>query len=333
MDVADRVRECVTNGIGGANFTSVHGVDGRKLAEIIRLPPMQGEAQWIGAQFAQTPALRAAVTLGLGELAVPGQPSVAVPLCPLGQLGDLGPDRKRIHEGFTVSETDWSPYPSFWNHDSKTVKSIRQQPNSWLTPWADSPRGPDYGPRLLWPRSGRIFLVERVRTTTHRMLAIGFDVAALGNTWWAFKSDLSSEQEKALLLWLNSTPSILMMLARRVTTEGAWMQVKQPQWAAMPVLDVRNLPAETLTRLAGDYDALCSKELLALAKLDVDPIRGGIDDALSAALGLPDMKPLRQLLTREPGLTGQSLSPKPGQTALFSEAELRQDVAAQLRLI
>jgi hypothetical protein len=165
------------------------------------------------------------------------------------------------------------------------------------------------------------------------VLGIGFDEAVLGNTWWALKSDLYPEQEKSLLLWLNSTPSLLMMLAHRVTTEGAWMQVKQPQWAAMPVLDVRNLPAQTLSRLADDYDALSAKELLALAKLDVDPIRREIDDALSAALGLPDMKPLRQLLSREPGLTGNSLSPKPEQAALLSDIEIRQDVATQLRLI
>lgn len=333
MDVADRVRECIASGLDETGVASVRGTGGRKLAEIIQLPPTHGDAQWIGAQFAQSPTLRAAVSLGQGELAVPGHAPIELPLCALDVLGDLGPDRKRIHEGFTVSDTEWSPYPTFWNHDSKTVTSIGQQPNSWLSPWAASPRGADYGPRLLWPRAGRILLVERVRTTTHRVLGIGFDEVVLGNTWWALKSDLDPEQEKALLLWLNSTPSLLMMLAHRVTTEGAWMQVKQPQWAAMPVLDVRNLPAETLSRLADDYDALRDKELLALAKLDIDPIRGEIDNALSTALDLPDMTSLRQLLAREPGLTGNSLSPKPGQPALFSDADLKQDVATQLRLI
>lgn len=318
LDVADRVRECVANIHESGGFASVRGIGGRKLAEIARLPPAQGDEQWIGVQFAQFKTLQAAISLSRGCLAVPGQPPVELPLCALDVLGNLGPDCKRIHEGFMVSDAEWSPYPSFWNHDAKAVTSIRQRPNSWLSPWAESPRGADYGPRLLWPRAGRILLVERVRTTTHRVLAVRFDRNVLGNTWWAFKSSLLPEQEKALLLWLNSTPSLLMMLARRVTTEGAWMKVKQPQWAAMPVLDVRNLPAETLSRLADDYDALCDKELLALAKLDVDPIRARIDDALSAALGLPDVAPLRELLAREPGLTGTSLSRKPEQTEMFS---------------
>ncbi|TXF11562.1 hypothetical protein FR698_09490 [Pelomicrobium methylotrophicum] len=111
------------------------------------------------------------------------------------------------------------------------------------------------------------------------------------------------------------------------------MHVKKPQWSAMPVLDVRNLSPEIVSRLADDYDALCDKELLALAKLDVDPIRARIDDALSDALGLPDLAPLRELLAREPGLTGTSLSRKPEQTEMFSGVKDARGAAAQLRLI
>ncbi|MDR3221798.1 MAG: SAM-dependent methyltransferase [Candidatus Accumulibacter sp.] len=308
MDVADRVRE---GGNGGALLagTSIHGGEGQKLAEIVQLEAPLGEAQWIGVQFAQTLTLKAAVLLEQGQLEVPGQTPVAVPLCALDRIGTLGPDRKRIHEGFKVSETDWSPYPSFWNHGATAVTQIGQKPNSWLSPWTESPRGADYGQRLLWPRAGRILLVERLWPITHRVLAVGFNEAVLGNTWWALKSNMSIEQEKALLLWLNSTPSLLLLLSRRVATRSAWMQIKQPQWAAMPVLDVRHLPAKTLARLAAAYDALSERELQALAKLDSDPVRAEIDAELSAAFNAPDMKPLRQLLAREPGLTGKNPAP------------------------
>jgi hypothetical protein len=268
-----------------------------------------------------------------GKLIVPGQSASPVGLCSLEELGSLGPDRKRVHEGFTTSETDWSPYPAFWNHDAKKVLSLKQSPNTWLTPWEQSPRGPDYGPRLLWPRAGRILLVERVRTTTHRVLAVGFDQVVLGNTCWPLRTELTPEQEKVLLLWLNSTPALLLMLSRRVTTEGAWMQVKQPAWATMPVLDVRTLPASSLAQLAAAYDAVCTKKLLALAKLDSDPVRAEIDGALSATLGFPDMGLLRQLIAREPGLTGKGLSHKPGQATLFPEADDKIVPSPQLRLL
>jgi hypothetical protein len=49
-------------------------------------------------------------------------------------------------------------------------------------------------------------------------------------------------------------------------------------------------------------------------------------------LGLPDMKPLRQLLAREPGLTGQGLSAQPGQATLFSAPDSESAEPLQLRL-
>jgi hypothetical protein len=333
MDVAERIRGCQPARLASKGTTSLLGAEGRKLAEVVTLPPAKGTDQWVGVQFAQTLALRTAVMLEEGKLIVPGQSASPVGLCSLEELGSLGPDRKRVHEGFTTSETDWSPYPAFWNHDAKKVLSLKQSPNTWLTPWEQSPRGPDYGPRLLWPRAGRILLVERVRTTTHRVLAVGFDQVVLGNTCWPLRTELTPEQEKVLLLWLNSTPALLLMLSRRVTTEGAWMQVKQPAWATMPVLDVRTLPASSLAQLAAAYDAVCTKKLLALAKLDSDPVRAEIDGALSATLGFPDMGLLRQLIAREPGLTGKGLSHKPGQATLFPEADDKIVPSPQLRLL
>ena len=89
------------------------------------------------------------------------------------------------------------------------------------------------------------------------------------------------------------------------------MQVKKPAWAAMPVLDVRVLSDSQAASLAAAYDALCDRELRALAQLNVDPVRRAMDEALSAALGLPDLSPLREMLAREPGLTGKSAMGRP----------------------
>ncbi|PQJ95453.1 hypothetical protein CXB77_14745 [Chromatium okenii] len=311
LDLSRRIRDLTPATLTEQTITPLRDLDGYTLGEVIALPASVGEAQWIGAQFAQTWTLRTAALLGTGNLVVPGKPPVTLPLCAVSELGKLGPDQKRIHEGFKVAKHDWSPYQGFWDHNSKIVTTMAQKPNSYLTLWIQSPRGADYGSRLLWPRAGKILLAERLRTNTHRVMAVGFDRPVLGNSWWALQTELSPAQEKVLLLWLNSTPALVLLLSRRVTTQGAWMKVKQPAWAAMPVLDVRALPPATLEQLAADYDRLCEQPLLALAKLAVDPHRIAIDDALAAALGLPDLQPLRELLAREPGLTGVGLFCKP----------------------
>jgi hypothetical protein len=314
LDLAARLASKKPVSISDKGIMSIRSGRG-KMAEIVSTPASVGENNWTGALFAQTELFRTCFNLQAGNLVIPGIKEIfSLPLCHLSEIGALGPDRKRIHEGFNVSKEDWSPYPSFWDHDSTTVVSISQQPNSHLLVWQESPRGPDYGPHL-WERSGRILLVERVRTNTHRVLGIGFDHNILGNTWWALKSnDLTKNQEKTLLLWLNSSISLLLFFGRRVVTQGAWMQMKQPAWLSMPVLDVRALTDLQLEALSKAYDSLANRELLALAKLDNDPARAAIDKAICSALDLPDLDKLRELISREPGLSG-----KPINTALPQE--------------
>jgi uncharacterized protein YqgV (UPF0045/DUF77 family) len=311
LDLANRIVHVgapVT--IEGAGLTTISGPAG-KLGEVLTLPPATGEQNWVGALFAQSDLLRVLWALESGSLRIPGQAEpAAIPVCRLGALGALGPDRKRIHEGFTVTTDDWTPYPGFWGHDSTRVRTIAQQPNSRLSVWLDSPRGPTYGPHL-WERAGRILLVERLWPITHRVLAVSFEEEILGNTWWALKpADLTREQEKALLLWLNSSLALLLYFGRRVVTRSAWMQMKQPAWASMPVLDVRALSAAQIDGLAAQYDALADQNLEPLAQLACDPVRRSIDHALSEALGIPDLSSIRELLEREPGLTAQDIAPR-----------------------
>ncbi|HOE18880.1 MAG TPA: hypothetical protein PLU95_08685 [Syntrophales bacterium] len=166
--------------------------------------------------------------------------------------------------------------------------------------------------------------MERIWTITHRVLAVGFNENVLGNTWWALDGQgLGPKHEQALLLWLNCSLSILSFYGRRVITRSAWMQMKKPAWHNMPVLDVKSLSDEQLDDLSNAYDKLASQELQAIAMLSSDPVRAAIDEAICSALKLPDLKLIREYLSREPGLTGKSLNrgiPKT-QTALELEEE------------
>jgi hypothetical protein len=310
LDLATRITDqAAPVDISGLGFTSILSPSG-KLGEIVTTPVPEGEGNWSGALFAQTELFRAFWQLKAGVVVIPGHAAaVQIKLCALKDIGALGPDRKRIHEGFTVSTEDYSPYPGFWNHDSTKVRTITQQPNSRLIVWHDSPRGPNYGPHL-FERAGRIQLVERLRSNTHRVIAIGLGTKALGNTWWALDAPIEPAQEKALLLWLNSTLSLLLFFGSRVTTQGAWMQMKQPAWLSMPVLDVRALSKTQLKALAAAYDKLSTQPLDALAQLHNDLGRQSIDKALSDALGLPDLAPIRELLSREPGLNAMDINPR-----------------------
>lgn len=291
-----------------------------KLGELVSMPEPKGKGNWTGALFAQTNLARTFWHLEKGIAHVPGQPSTVIPLCSLSELGTLGPDRRRIHDGFVPSSEEHSPYRGVWNHDSHAITSIRQTPNTFLVVKLDSPRGPNYGAHL-WERSGDILLVERLRTNTQRVLAIGLSEPVLANTWWPLRTDFDVNRRKSLLLWLNSTLALLLFYGRRVVTQGAWMQMKQPAWEGMPVMDVRAITDTQAAELASAYDQICSQELMALAKLDEDQARAAIDLAIATALGLPNLDALRKLMVREPGLTGHGAIPHTGESQRFIEDE------------
>jgi hypothetical protein len=311
MDLANRIEQITTPvGIGDIGITSIKGTS-NKIGEIVTMPPTYVEENWTGTLFSQTELLRTCWGLQRGELRLPGAASgVNVSMCQLGTLGGLGYDRRDIHDAFEVSKEDWSPYPAFWSHESDKVRTISQNPSAHLLARTKPAKGRKLKRATdVWAKAGTILLAERLRTNTHRVIAVAFDQAVLGNTWWAFKSNLNKANQKALLLWLNSSLSMLMYFGRRVITEGAWMQMKKPAWENMPVLDVRALKAEHVKMLESTYDAVANLELAPLAQLDKDPVRERIDDSLAKVLGLPSLAPIRELLTREPGLTALEINP------------------------
>lgn len=310
LDLANRIIAPNTHDAEGTETVSILSPHG-KLGEIVHLPESTGGENWSGALFAQTGALHTFSFLNDGLLKIPmTKESTKIKTCSLNKLGEIGFDRRDIHDAFTPSADEWSPHKAFWNHKADETFTIRQSSNKYLIPRSVAAKGrPLRDAKKIWEKAGNILLAESLWPITQRVLALGFPEPIIGNTWWAFKPAFTNDYLiKSLLIWLNSSCSITMLFGRRVVTRSAWVQMKKPAWVSMPVLDVRGLSEKALGVLAAAYDKLCEAELLPLAQLDNDPIRKAIDDSISEALDLPDLAPLRELLSREPGLTGKKIT-------------------------
>ena len=311
LDLAARL-SAVLDGMGGKQESVTIRSLTRVLAEVTTLPAPRINDNWTSAIFSQSFLAQVHWELDKNaRLAIPSTPvQQHIPLCRLDALGGVGYDIRDISDAFEVDSTasQWTPFPGFWNHDAERVVRIKQASNAFLI----ARTKPIEGRKLksasaIWSKAGKILLVSRLWPITHKVLATDFDTKVLGNTWWAFDDkDLSPKQRKALLLWLNSTLGLLFYFGRRAITRSAWMQMKKPAWQSMPVLDVRNLDHEQSDALSATYDLVSTKPLLPLAQLDTDPTRIQIDQALCTALSLPSLTPIRELLVREPGLTGQA---------------------------
>jgi hypothetical protein len=233
-------------------------------------------------------------------------------LAPIRVLGELGPDRRDIYDGFEILQSNSTPtsYPALWGHEADKVFTLQHMPNAYLTPLHQPRKGrPLRNAGLLWNRAGTILLVERMRLNTQRLVALHMDQPVLANVWWSFKlqDTLTDDHAKSLVLWLNSTLGLLLLFGNRQETEGAWVSFKKPLWQELPVLDVEKLPKKVLKRLAQVFDMLCQQALLPLPQMASDPVRAQIDAAIADALDLPDLTPLRERLAREPVVCLQPL--------------------------
>lgn len=324
IDLANRIEHLSDNAVSveGKGVTSIRGLSG-KLGEIVTTPPPREKDNWTGALFSQTDLLRAWFLLHRGIVRIPGDDTnYKVPVCHLGSLGELGYDRRDIHDAFELSPGDWTPYLAFWGHDASRVRTIAQSPNNSLSARTVPAKNRQLkSAKAVWGKAGSMLLAERIRFNTHRCMALGFEKPVLGNTWWSFKSDgLSDNAIKALLLWLNSSLAILLFYSRRVVTEGAFVGMKKPAWGSMPVLDVRSLKKAQLNRLAKAYDQLSNQELAPLAQLDSDMTRKQIDKALCDVFSIPELSAVRELLAREPGLSAVDINSVGAEIAEEDEA-------------
>ncbi|MCY4524994.1 MAG: N-6 DNA methylase [Anaerolineaceae bacterium] len=293
---------------GVANLT----LGGEKAAEMLAVEWSTLKQDWfLPCAFAQSDLTRMAFRLRRGEVWLPTLTGpTAIGLCPLDELGILGPDRRNIYDNFDAVDAP-TPFAAFWGHDSDAVIQMAQTSNRWLQPRTKARKGGTLGnPPSIWELGGTILLAEGPRLNTARLLAICTDSKVLSNVWWTFAllhKFTRLNADKTLALWFNSSLGLLNLLTMRTETEGAWVNFKKSTLRTMSVLDIRKLSDTQLAQLAAAYDELCERELQPLPRMAEDETRAAIDSALSEVLGLPDLAPLREMLAREPVVCMQRL--------------------------
>ena len=187
LGVADAVLRTAPAHIGSASKPELGVapllVGDSKYGEAIFIPTSELNSEdWLGGCFAQTDLVRLTWLLRRGGLLLPGEKApTSVPMKPLGDLAVLGPDRRDIYDGFSISATA-TPYPALWGHDAAKVTSISVDPNAWLSPLAKARKSRTLrDAALLWSRAGRIMLAERLRLNSQRIVASRLPARALSH--------------------------------------------------------------------------------------------------------------------------------------------------------
>ena len=289
--------------------TALLEVDGRHVGEALSMPQSKlAGKKWSGVQFARVDLVRSALRLlDNGEVWVPGEATTAnISMCQFGELGQVGPDRRRLVDGFDRTSSV-TAYPLVEGHDTDQRKSLTCSPNAYLSPLT-RPRGGQrsgYGDHL-WQKSGRLLVAERLRLDTARVFSMWSEKEVLSNVWWPVRVE-DVQTEKALTLWLNSSLGVMAILAQRTSTEGGWVAMKKADLEKMPVLDTRSFSPEQLKGLSDLFDEMAESEFERLPSMVDCPARQALDAGISRILGLPDLSKLRDLLASEPVVSNRRL--------------------------
>ena len=289
--------------------TALLDVDGRHVGEMLSIPESTfAGKKWLGVQFARADLIRSAFRLlDDGEIRMPGEKSSSkVTLCRLRELGQVGPDRRDVWDGFERTDTV-TAYPMVENHDTEQRKRIVVGPDKYLAPLAE----PRPGRKLkaveqLWPKAGRLLVSERLRLDTTRVVAMRSDTRVLSNVWWPVRVE-DEATEKALAVWLNSSLGLLTMLAQRTSTEGGWVAMKKADLEELSVLDPRRVSQEQLQALSDLFDEMVEAEFDRLPGMATCQARRALDDGISRILSLTDLSTLRTLLASEPVVSNRRL--------------------------
>ena len=290
-----------------------------------------GKSAWRGVSFANLHlafvAERFTVDGSLSPLVSKGR----APLRPLSELADLGSHRldlylnDRTEENrrarLSRTETEYAGYyPGFHKQETgiwqKDVAEIWEDPHCWLLPLEDAERGErnERWAENFFAKSGRIVINQSFGFQTARRLASLISRPVQASHYWPVKLRKESEpRRKALTVWLNSSPSVLLIAHSCSSTKGAKVNFSQVAAKELPVADLDALTSAQIRRLAKGFDDVVKatkrgEGLLPMPLMTEDPTRKMLDDAVSDALGMGDLHPLRAALAQEPIIVSRPLA-------------------------
>ena len=231
----------------------------------------------------------------------------SVPTVPMSDLAEVGPAGQRIRDAFTYSDMPTtSGWRALWHHKTDVTRSMRAETDVYI-----QPKPYDRERRLAnsyWEQRSEMLLPHRLWLPLARVSSVMLPEPAVGSIWTPCRPH-DPEIAKALCLYLNSTPGLLSLLGARDNRKPSYPSFSLDTLRSLPVPNFEALGAAERGLLDSWFDWLANDTLLPFPRMDEDPARRQIDEAVTQALGLdPEwVATIRRELAREPSVTDRSV--------------------------
>ena len=233
------------------------------------------------------------------------------PTVTLGDVAEVGPLGRRIRDSFTRSSVpDAKGRSALWQHDTTVTQSMLGKPDTYIVAKPDKSHLAD----SYWEQRSRLLLPTHLRLNTIRIVTVRLESPVVSSLWvpcnLSVPKDTLPMWEKALCVFLNSSIGVLALLGDRTNKIPTRPNLSLDDLRKLLVPDFTSIGEAAIETLTVTYDALAEDVLLSLPRMDTDPVRRDMDDAVCTALGLDVelVSTVRRQLAAEPSVTGKRFS-------------------------
>jgi hypothetical protein len=211
----------------------------------------------------------------------------SIPMIKLGSIASVGIDRHQFNENFKITARKAAgSYPIVHGGDEEQRLHLQGRYNSFAVPVNEK------ADKMFEEKSSYLLVPDRTRLNTTHVISMFVPSKSLSNIFYAVKlaKRENIEKYKALCVWLNSTFGLLLILANREETEGAWVSLKMSHWRLQSTLNVDKLNKNVIGKLATIFDKYANRQMQRLPQQYnpqmIDPVRLAFDKEILAVLGI-----------------------------------------------
>ena len=254
---------------------------------------------------------------------------VDIPLTTVAKIGEIGPYHADINGNtstggirgpfdiFPIKPNSVPTYPVLWSHDAESERAMSFEGDCEGFPRQGSRSGEqvvvDLKVASIWNTASHCHFNRDFRFNSQSTGMQFTPRKTIGGRAWLSIRLSAVDQEKALVLWANTSLGLLLHWWHTNKQQAGRGSIGKSMLQTLPILDVTALEPKLLAEAVKLFDAMSEQPLLPLHKLDRDPIRKELDEAFARnVLRLPEsiltsggpLELLRMKLSREPSIRG-----------------------------
>ena len=252
-----------------------------------------------------------------------------IPMTTVAKIGEIGPYHADISgntsTGGIRGPLDISPitqnrvptYPVLWSHDAERERTMSFEGDCEGLPRHGSRSGEqaivDLKVASIWDTASHCHFNRDFQFNSQSTGMQFTPRKTIGGRAWLSIRLSSVDQEKALVLWANTSLGLLLHWWHANKQQSGRGSIGKSMLQTLPILDVTALEPKLLAEAVKLFDAMGEQPLMPIHEVDRDPVRKALDEAFARnVLKLPEsilasggpLELLRAKLSQEPSIRG-----------------------------